>query len=120
MSQPSSPSANPSPLRPVEFQILISLAAGERHGYAIILETEERTSGQMQLEPGTLYRALRRMKAGGLIREMERSSGTPVPGEERRRYYSITSAGTAAASAEADRMARLVDAARAARLLPAG
>lgn len=118
MTKDPSDSPTGASLRPVEFQILLSLANGERHGYAIILETEERTEGRLRLEPGTLYRALRRMKAGGLIRELDRR---PDPDDDqRRRYYAITPGGRAAAADEAGRLSRLVDAARDARLLAPG
>ena len=120
MSEPPAKSGDHAPLRPVEFQILLSLAEGERHGYAIILETEARTGGEMRMEPGTLYRALHRMKGNGLIQEQDRRPTADLGSDPRRRYYSITTSGRAAAAEQAGRLSRLVDAARAARLLPAG
>ena len=120
MSERSKKPGDHAPLRPVEFQILLSLAEGERHGYAIILETEDRTGGEMRLEPGTLYRALRRMKGNGLIQEQDRRPAAELGTDKRRRYYAITATGQAAAAEQAARLSRLVDAARAARLLPAG
>jgi DNA-binding PadR family transcriptional regulator len=104
-------------LRPVEFDILLTLAAGERHGYAIIQETEARSDGELVLETGTMYRALRRLVAAGLARPTARRASSDGD-DERRRYYAITALGRSAASAEAARMARLVRAARGARLLP--
>ena len=56
------------PLRPIEFEILLTLAEGESHGYAIIQEIEARADGQLRLETGTLYRALRRLLADGLVK----------------------------------------------------
>jgi DNA-binding PadR family transcriptional regulator len=111
------PSTDHQPLRPIEFEILLTLAHGERHGYAIIQETEARSGGHLQLETGTMYRALRRLVEAGLAKPTMRR---PVDGsdDERRRYYAITALGRQAASAEASRMARLVAAARAAHLLP--
>jgi DNA-binding PadR family transcriptional regulator len=105
-----------TPLRPVEFQILLVLAGGDAHGYAIIRETEARTGGELKLEPGTLYRALQRLTQEGLIRESNRR---PVPemDDQRRRYFAITAAGRKVAAAEARRMARLVEEARASDLL---
>ena len=105
------------PLRPVEFEILLTLAHGERHGYAIIQETEARSGGSIVLETGTMYRALRRLVADGLAKPTARR---PVDdsGDERRRYYAITALGRQVAAAEAERMARLIAVARAARLLP--
>jgi hypothetical protein len=57
------------PLRPVEFDVLLALGDGERHGYAIMQEALRRSDGKLQLEPGTLYRALRRMRQAGLVTE---------------------------------------------------
>ena len=100
------------PLRPVEFDILLALGDGERHGYAIMQEARRRSDGQVQLEPGTLYRALRRMREAGLVTEM-----TGRGGDERRRTYRLTALGRRVAAAEAQRMAGLVIAARSRGLL---
>jgi len=105
------------PLRPVELEILVTLAAGERHGYAIIQETEARTDGALRLETGTMYRALHRLVKSGLARPTVRRA-VDDGDDERRRYYAITDLGRRVASAEAARLARLVAAARSARLLP--
>jgi DNA-binding PadR family transcriptional regulator len=105
------------PLRPVEFEILLTLAEGERHGYAIIQETEARSGGEIRLETGTLYRALRRLTAAKLVKPTMRRA-TTAEDDERRRYYAITPLGRQVAVTEAARLARLVAAARAARLLP--
>jgi len=104
------------PLRPVEFEVLLVLADGDHHGYAIIQQTEERTDGKLKLETGTLYRALRRLSTEGLVRP---ASKRPAPDldDERRRYFSITPLGRKVAAAEARRMASLVDAARARSLI---
>jgi DNA-binding PadR family transcriptional regulator len=104
------------PLRPVEFEILLVLAGGDHHGYAIIQQTEERTEGRLRLETGTLYRALRRLTSERLVMQ---SSKRPAPDldDERRRYFSITPLGRKVAAAEARRMASLVDAARARSLI---
>ena len=111
------PAPQPSlPLPVSEFQILLALADEERHGYAIMREVADRTNGDVQLGPGTLYGSIKRMVAGGLIEESEER---PDPGldDERRRYYRITSLGRKVAVAEARRMERLVGIARAKRLL---
>ena len=109
------------PLRSIEFEILLTLADGERHGYAIIQEIEARADGALRLETGTLYRALRRLVADGLAKPTARRPHAETPAgtsdDERRRYYAITPAGRQAATAEATRLARLVSAARAAKLL---
>jgi DNA-binding PadR family transcriptional regulator len=106
------------PLRPVEFDILLSLAAGERHGYGIIQDAEARGLGPAP-DVGTLYRALRRLQDQGLIGASERRQA-PDAGEERRHYYHITALGTRVARAEARRMAALTHAARAGGLLEGG
>ncbi|MBZ5557252.1 MAG: helix-turn-helix transcriptional regulator [Acidobacteriia bacterium] len=115
------------PLRPVEFHILVALAAEERHGYAIMQEAARLTGGELRLEPGTLYRALHRMLKDGWVAECERRPvpRTAHPGDrgprsehdDRRRYYRLTPLGRRVASAEAERLSRLVAAARAGRLL---
>jgi DNA-binding PadR family transcriptional regulator len=102
------------PLRPVEFQILLSLAGGERHGYGIIQDAEER--GEAVPDVGTLYRALARMADQGLIAQ----SGTrrdPEADDERRNYYGITDLGLRVAKAEARRLEALTRAARIGGLL---
>ena len=104
------------PLRAVEYHILLALADAERHGYAIMQETEERTEGALRLDPATLYRALRRMVKDGLV---ALSARRPDPGadDERRRYYKVTPLGRQVALRETERLERLVRAARQTRLL---
>jgi DNA-binding PadR family transcriptional regulator len=111
------PDPQPSlPLPVSEFQILLALADEERHGYAIMREVADRTNGDVQLGPGTLYGSIKRMVAGGLIEESEERPDSGLD-DERRRYYRITSLGRKVAVAEARRMERLVGIARAKRLL---
>src|SRR6266436_2163887 len=100
------------PLRPVEFHILVALAAEERHGYAILQEIAALTGGEMRLEPGTLYRALHRMLKDGWVAESARRPAADLD-DERRRYYRLTPAGRRVAAAEAARLQRLVAVARA-------
>lgn len=104
------------PLRQVEFHILLSLAAGERHGYGIIQDIEARGEASVP-DVGTMYRALARMAEAGLI---EAAARRPAPdrGDERRNYYRITSAGMRVARAEAKRLEQLTQAARLGGLLP--
>lgn len=105
------------PLTPAVFHILLSLTDGERHGYSIMREVEAGTEGRLRLGPGTLYGAVKRMLADGLIEESgERPD--PETDDERRRYYRLTDFGRRVASAEAVRLAELVRSARAKRLLP--
>jgi DNA-binding PadR family transcriptional regulator len=104
------------PLRPVVFQVLLSLVDGDRHGYGIVQEIADRSSARLQIEPGNLYRTLRFMLDEGLI---EASDRRPPPGkdDERRRYYRITKFGQRVASAEASRLVELVADARARKLV---
>jgi DNA-binding PadR family transcriptional regulator len=104
-------------MRAIEFDILLTLASGERHGYAIIQDIEARSDGAVSIETGTLYRAIQRLVEANLVRPTELRR-PPSEGDERRRVYAITPEGRRAASAEARRMDALVHAARAARLFP--
>ena len=114
-------SSDSQPLRAIEFEILLSLATGVRHGYAIIQDIEGRrgSAGDSggSVETGTLYRALQRLAGQQLVSDAEPPERAPDD-DERRRYYAITASGRRAAAAEARRMAALVDGARAARLIP--
>ncbi|HZD04913.1 MAG TPA: PadR family transcriptional regulator, partial [Longimicrobiales bacterium] len=89
------------------FHVLLTLLDGDLHGYGIIQAVEERTGGDMVLEPGGLYRTLRGMLRDGLIVETDER---PDPGEDdpRRRYYRITEAGRAVALAETRRLRKLL------------
>ena len=104
------------PLRPIEFHVLLALAGEERHGYAILQEVAAMTDGELQPEPGTLYRALHRMLKDGWVAESARRPAADLD-DERRRYYRLTPVGRRVASAEAERLSRLVAVARAHRLL---
>jgi DNA-binding PadR family transcriptional regulator len=119
-------------LRPIEFHILLALAPEERHGYSILQEVAELTEGDLTIEPGTLYRALHRMLKDGWVAEAgrrlprESEAGRRGPREadpggrgprsenidERRKYYRLTPLGRRLATAEADRLSRLLAVAR--------
>jgi DNA-binding PadR family transcriptional regulator len=103
------------PLTPAEFAVLIALADGEKHGYAI-LKAVRREGEQVALGPATLYTIVRRFLEGGLIAEV-RERPAPALDDERRRYYRLTAAGRAAARAHGQRMEALLAAARAKQLL---
>jgi DNA-binding PadR family transcriptional regulator len=106
------------PLTPAGFQVLLALAAGEAHGYAVMRFVEQVTAGSVRLGPGTLYRTIGRLLADGLVEEVE--GGDPAaPHDARRRYYRLTPLGRQAAEAEAAQLERLVAAATQAGLLPA-
>ena len=104
------------PLTPVAFEILLSLADGERHGYSILQEVETRSGGAVALHAGTLYRALARLLESDLIAELDRSPD-PSSDDERRRYYRLTQRGIAVARAEVARLEGQLAAARTRRLL---
>ena len=95
------------PLAAPVFHILLSLADGERHGYALKREITKRTDGKLTLGAGALYGSISKLLAQGLIEE---SDERPDPHlyDERRRYYRITPLGRRVAHAEAARMRELV------------
>jgi DNA-binding PadR family transcriptional regulator len=99
------------PLRPLEFQILVQLAAGEKHGWAILQDAE--VTGPAVPGIATLYRTLQRLESNRLI-ERRRDLETD---DERRRVYGITPLGRTLAAAEARRLHALLGVARAADLL---
>ena len=104
------------PPTPAVFQILLALADGERHGYAIMQAVSAEANDLFSMGPGTLYGSLKRMLDAGLVEEC----GTrPDPGinDERRRYYRITPKGRRVAIDEATRLEALVQSARAKSLL---
>jgi DNA-binding PadR family transcriptional regulator len=91
--------------------ILITLADGERHGYAIMQDVAVRTDGALRLGPGTLYGSIKRMLHDGLIEELDERPD-PAEDDERRRYYRITPRGRKVATEEIGRLAKLVRHAR--------
>ena len=99
------------PLTPALFHLLLSLADGEKHGYAMLKEIAERTNGSVRLSTGTLYGIIKRLLADGLIRESVAGS------DDRRRTYKLTVFGRKVAHAEAERLRDLVAAAQAKKIL---
>ena len=104
------------PLTPAVFHILLALVGEDRHGYGIIKDVEYRTEGRVLLKPGTLYQAIKRLLDAGMIEETEAKADTEI-NDERRRYYRLSGAGQAVVSAEAERLERLVQLARAKNVL---
>src|SRR5438445_4489319 len=94
------------PLTPAMFHVLVALADGETHGYAIMKDVDQLTGGAVRLSTGTLYGIVKRLLADGLVRE---SSGG---GDERRRSYELTAFGRDVARAEAARLERTLAIAR--------
>jgi DNA-binding PadR family transcriptional regulator len=105
------------PLPVASFHILLSLAAEDRHGYAIIQDVAARTGGEVRLSAGTLYRSIQRMLEQELLVEVEERP-SPELDDERRRYYRITPLGEAVARAEARRLSELLRLARASGFVP--
>jgi len=100
------------PLRPAVFHILLVLAAGERHGYAVKQEVEQQTGGVVKLGPGTLYESIQRMVELGLIEESPRRPPKHVD-QAQRRYYRLTPFGRQVLQAEVARLEKTVQRARA-------
>ena len=111
MSDASREPAAYLPLTPALFHVLLSLADGQKHGYAIMKQVAERTAGTVELSTGTLYGIIKRLLADGLIRESALGS------TDRRRAYRLTPFGRKVALAEVERMRDLVTAADMTRLL---
>jgi DNA-binding PadR family transcriptional regulator len=106
-----------APLTAAMFHVLLSLADGEKHGYAILKEVEEQTGGEVLLSTGTLYGIMKRLLAERLIVEPRQR---PAEGDDqRRRYYRLTDEGRHMAVAEAQRMEKLLARARSKRLIKA-
>ena len=103
------------PLPSAAFQILLSLADADRHGYGIMRQVEEQSGGRMRLGPGTLYSSVQSLLEEKLIDEVTPRED-PAPNSERRRYYRLTAAGRKLARAEADRLADLLRVARACKI----
>ena len=97
------------PLTPAMFQVLVALADGEKHGYAILKEVTRRTGGKVTLRAGTLYTVIGRFVDDALIEEIDERPD-PALDDERRRYYRLTERGRAVAVAETERLAETLDA----------
>lgn len=102
------------PLTHVVYHILLSLSDEHRHGYGIIKDVADATEGRLELEAGTLYAAIKRLRDDGLIEE----TSEPASSDARRRYYALTALGRAVLRAESERLVEMVDLARRARVLP--
>jgi DNA-binding PadR family transcriptional regulator len=102
-----------APLTPAVFHILLALAEGPRHGYAIMQAVEASAGPGLRMGPGTIYGSLQRMDEAGLVKELAAS-------DDRRRLFTLRPAGRRALVAESERLARLVDLVRTRRLVPEG
>ena len=104
------------PLPSAAFQILLSLAEEDLHGYAIMRQVAEQTGGGMRLGPGTLYSSIQSLLEEKFIEELEPREDSEL-GQERRRYYRLTAAGRKLARSEADRLAGFLRVARSRKIL---
>jgi DNA-binding PadR family transcriptional regulator len=104
------------PLTPAVFNIMLALADGEKHGYGIMLDVENNTSGTVQMGPGTLYGSIKRMLKAALIEESDERPDADLD-DQRRRYYRLTGSGQRVLRLEAERLASQVATARAKNLL---
>jgi len=104
------------PLSPIALQVLLAIADGDKHGYAILKEVDRRTEGKVALGASSLYAVLKRLLAEGLVEEaVERPD--PALDDERRRYFRLTAFGRRAAVAELKRLESVLAQGRAKRLL---
>ncbi len=103
------------PLPSAAFQILLALVGEELHGYGIMRQVAEQTAGRVRLGPGTLYGSIQTLLEEKLIAEVDRREDQP-PGDDRRRYYRLTSDGKKLARSEAERLADLLRVARAKKI----
>ena len=108
---PEKPVESFLPLTPAVFHILLTLADGEAHGYAMMQEVARRSGGTVRLGPGTLYGAVSRLLEDGIIEESEERPD-PEMDDTRRRYYRLSKLGSRVLAAETERLAELVKAAR--------
>ncbi len=99
------------PLTPAVFHVLMALAEGERHGYAIMREVADATGSRIKMGPGTLYGTLKRLLEAKLVEESDQRPD-PALDDERRRYYQLTGLGRAVLKTEALRYQHLTDLAR--------
>jgi len=106
------------PMSPAHMHVLMALADGEKHGYAIMREVEAMTEGAVTMGPGTLYGAIKRMLNLGLVAETDERPD-PELDDERRRYYEATGFGFRVLSAETARLQQLVTVAATKRIQPA-
>lgn len=95
------------PLREVELQLLLALAETDLHGYGLVQAIARQTDGLVRLEPGNLYRVIRRLLTDALVEEAPRRTSQESV-DERRRYYRVTVLGERVLAAELSRMHALV------------
>ncbi len=105
------------PLPSATLHILVALAPGEKHGYAIMRDVEALSDGAVRMGPGTLYGSVKRMLSDGLIEEAD-ARPDPQLDDQRRRYYRLTGFGERVLGAELARLERVVRTAQQKGLFP--
>ena len=104
------------PLTHLSYHVLLAFAGGPLHGYAVLKEIETRTTGEIELQTGTLYTAIRRLQDEGLLRAAQEAPGGA---DRRRRYYELSALGAAVLQLESERFLRLIAVAQEKRVLGA-
>jgi DNA-binding PadR family transcriptional regulator len=104
-------------MTPAVVLVLLALAGGERHGYAILKDVEQHGGSRLRFGPGTIYGTLQRLMEAGWVEE---AAAPDAAVDQRRRYYRMTRSGRDALRVEVDRLGALLDAARAHRIQPRG
>lgn len=101
-------------LTPAHLHVLLLLAEEPRHGYALVRGVAERTGGEIELGPSSLYYTLGRLEDAGLIRETAppASCGDEEPHEDQRRYYGLTGRGREHLAREVELLDEIVEHAR--------
>jgi len=110
---------NHIPLKHVDFLVLLVLMDSDLHGYGIVKEIGDRTEGHIRLEPGNLYRYIRRLEQEGLVAEAEERPEGEVD-DERRRYYTVTALGREVLELEVSRLRALIEDFDSTGLVPKG
>jgi DNA-binding PadR family transcriptional regulator len=105
------------PLTPAVVHVLLALAGGTRHGYAILKDVQQQSGNRLRFGPGTIYSTLQRLMETGWVEE---AAPPQAELDERRRYYQLTRSGREALASEVDRLAALLDVARTHRIQPRG
>jgi len=91
------------PLKPIDFELLLALSSEDRHGYGLVQAVSAHTGGLVELDPGNLYRVVKRLLADGLVAEAGHRDSAG-DGGERRRYYRLTTLGGRVLAAEITRL----------------
>jgi DNA-binding PadR family transcriptional regulator len=105
------------PLTPAVMHVLLALAGGDKHGYAILKDVQQHGGSRLRFGPGTIYGTLQRLMEAAWVEEVDATDSTT---DARRRYYRLTRGGREALKAEVDRLGELLDVARAHRIQPRG